>query len=114
MDPTKQKLLGIWQLQWMEVNGSHLAGNSVGNWLWEFNSEGGYLHNVAGAKEKGIYKLDGKKLMLIPVMGKARVEHDYNIVTIDSVEMDLVLIDKQSKSELYFLKKAASAVGEKD
>jgi len=28
--------------------------------------------------------------------------------------MDLVLIDKQSKSETYFLKKAASAVGEKD
>jgi len=31
------------------------------------------LHNVAGAKEKGIYKLDGKEADVNSVMGKARL-----------------------------------------
>ena len=61
-DKRKEQLTGIWHLQLMDINGTQLQGNSIGNWLWEFNMEGGYLTDIAGAREKGRYELKENQL----------------------------------------------------
>ena len=100
----KEKLEGIWQLQTLEINGTILQGNSLGDWKWEFNEEGGYLTDVAGAREKGLYTLKGNKLILKSVTVKERPEQILNIVQLDSVRLDLVSADDKNKSALHFIK----------
>ena len=100
----KEKLEGIWQLQTLEINGTILQGNSLGDWKWEFNEEGGYLTDVAGAREKGLYTLKGNKLILKSVTVKERPEQILNIIQLDSVRLDLVSADDKNKSTLHFIK----------
>ena len=101
---TKRELTGIWQLQTMNINGTVLDGNSLGNWLWEFNDEGGYLTSVAGVKEKGLYKLKSEILTLQSVTSKERPGQVYVVSHLDSLQMELVSDDKKNKTTLHFLK----------
>ncbi|MBL0308590.1 MAG: hypothetical protein IPP77_02550 [Bacteroidetes bacterium] len=43
----KKQIIGVWQLEQMDINGTRIDGHDMGRWLWEFNDEGGYLTNVA-------------------------------------------------------------------
>jgi len=110
----KDKLEGIWQLKTLEVNGTTLQGNSLGNWKWEFNEEGGYLTDVAGAREKGLYTLKADTLKLKSVTYKDRPEQSLIIVQLDTVQMDLVSADANNRSSLHFLRLKESELGEKD
>ena len=109
-----EKLVGIWQLQLMDVNGSKLQGNSLGNWLWEFNEEGGYLADIGGAREKGRYDFKGNTLKLQAVTSKDKPAQLYTVTNIDSVHLDLVSTEVNSKAALHFVKIQAGQVGEKD
>ena len=110
----KEKLEGIWQLQTLEINGTVLQGNSLGDWKWEFNEEGGYLTDVAGAREKGLYTLKGNKLILKSVTVKERPEQILNIVQLDSVRLDLVSADDKNKSALHFIKMKGEGMVDND
>lgn len=110
----KEKLEGIWQLQTIEINGTVLQGKSLGDWKWEFNEEGGYLNDVAGEKEKGLYTLKGNTLTLKSVTYKDRPEQVLNIVRLDSLQMDLESADQKNKSSLHFLKMKESGLVEND
>ena len=69
---SKKQLTGIWKLNMMDINNTPIQGSSLGSWLWEFNEEGGYMVNVAGAIEKGTYKIDKIKLKITWVTNKYR------------------------------------------
>ncbi|HWB62485.1 MAG TPA: lipocalin family protein [Chitinophagales bacterium] len=110
-----EKITGIWQLQSMTINGTLLQGNALGNWLWEFNDKGGYLSDIAGIKEKGLYKIKDNKLTLQPVGEKAHAQQTYTIEKLDSLEMTLSAVGGGNKSILRFLKTQAEGVqGDKD
>jgi hypothetical protein len=98
----REKLVGIWQLQVMEVNGTTLGGNSLGNWLWEFNEAGGFLTDVAGMREKGVYKLSGNQLTLQHIANTGQPNQVFSIARLDSAELDLVVIDSSQRSTMKF------------
>ena len=108
----KDKITGIWQLKLMDIKGANISGSSLGDWLWEFNQAGGYLTDIAGAKEKGRYQLEGGKLTLRPFDTKNRPAVVYNIAFLDSSEMDLVSSDPQTPTKFYFFKRSAADVTE--
>jgi hypothetical protein len=110
----KDKLEGIWQLRTLEINGTVLQGSSLGNWKWEFNEEGGYLTDVAGVREKGLYTLKENTLTLKSVTHKERPEQVLNIVHLDSLQLDLLSADEKNKSSLHFLKMKGNGVIEND
>ncbi|MFN8323773.1 MAG: hypothetical protein U0T74_14010 [Chitinophagales bacterium] len=109
-----EALTGIWKLKTMDVNGVSIQGEALGNWLWEFNDEGGYMINVAGAIEKGKYNYDGKKLILKSLTSKDRPEQTYNVVQLDSVSMLLSSVTDNNTSKLNFIKIDEGELGEKD
>ena len=110
----KDKLEGIWQLRTLEINGTVLQGSSLGNWKWEFNEEGGYLTDVAGVREKGLYTLKENTLTLKSVTHKERPEQVLSIVRLDSLQLDLLSADEKNKSSLHFLKMKENGVVEND
>jgi hypothetical protein len=110
----KSNLIGVWKLQQMEINGTKLQGSSLGNWMWEFNEEGGYLSDIAGAKEKGMYKLSGVNLIIKPVGAEKWPERSFTISKLDSSELRLVANGEKNKSSMWFIRVKADAVGEKD
>ncbi len=111
----KDNLEGVWRLTNLEINGTNLNGASLGDWKWEFNEEGGYLTDVAGAREKGLYKLRGQTLKLKSVTHKERPEQVLTIVSLDSVNMHLQTADTGANtSNLYFIKMKEREYEEKD
>lgn len=110
----KEKLTGIWKLDVMDINNTPISGSSLGGWLWEFNDEGGYLINVAGAVEKGTYKLSKEKLTLSSVTNKDRPDQTYTIAKLDSASLNLVSATEKNKTSLTFIKVSGGEVGEKD
>ncbi len=112
---TENKIVGVWQLQQMVINGTVLQGSSLGNWLWEFNDAGGYLTDVAAMREKGLYAIKDSLLTLKLVTEKNRPDQVYKITRLDSLELDLVSTEIANKQSLRFLRRKVSEVtGEKD
>ena len=109
-----EALTGIWKLKTMDINGVSIQGEALGNWLWEFNDEGGYMINVAGAIEKGKYNYDGQKLILKSLTSKDRPEQTYNVIQLDSVSMLLSSVTDKNTSKLNFIKIDEGELGEKD
>jgi hypothetical protein len=110
----KEKLTGIWKLEVMDINNTALRGSSLGNWLWEFNDKGGYLVNVAGAVEKGTYKIDKDKLTMKPVTPAERPEQIYTIAKLDSASLNLVTASEKNNTSLFFVRVKGEEVVEKD
>ena len=110
----KSKLVGVWKLQLMDINGTKLQGSSLGNWMWEFNKEDGYLSDIAGAKEKGMYKLSGAKLTIMPVKAEKWPERVLTISKLDSTELHVEAIGEKNKSSMWFIRIKDNAVVEKD
>ena len=110
----KEKLEGIWRLRTLEINGTVISGTSLGDWKWEFNEEGGYLTDVAGAREKGSYTLKGNQLSMKSVTHSERPAQVYQIALIDSVQLNLVTDDAKNKSSLHFIKLKTGGVVDND
>lgn len=100
----QKQLIGIWKLDVMEVNGTEISGSSLGEWMWEFNEEGGYLVMVAGAKEKGKYSIKDGKLSMKSVTVADKPETVYEITRLDSALMDLTAAGEKNTSHLHFIK----------
>ena len=113
-DKQNQKIVGIWKLNTLEVNGVSIQGESLGNWLWEFNEEGGYLINVAGAIEKGRYTFDKNNLTLKSITSKDRPEQHYTVEKLDSTSLNLTSVTDKNTSKLNFVKIDEGELGEKD
>ena len=112
----EKNLVGVWQLQTLVINGALLQGNSLGNWLWEFNEQGGYLTDVAGMREKGKYTLKDSILtlkILIPKDGPTQV---YKVIKLDTAQLDLFYFENHNRSTLHFIKRNVGdvAAGDKD
>lgn len=110
----KKHIAGVWKMTEMEINGTVLQGSSLGNWLWEFNDEGGYLFNVSGAVEKGKYELKENELSLQSVTIKERPVQKYVVTLLDSVNMQLSAVGEQNKTSLKFVKTAEGEMEERD
>jgi len=104
------KIVGVWQLQEMVINGTKLQGSSLGNWLWEFNGAGGYLSDVAGMREKGRYTLKDGQISLQITTEKNRPAQVYKVARLDSVELDLLSVENVNKQSLRFLRRKVSEV----
>jgi len=113
---SEKKIVGVWQLKELVVNGTVLQGSSLGNWLWEFNEAGGYLTDVAGMREKGTYTLKDSILSLKLVTEKSQPKQVYKVARLDSVELDLIANDANNRQSLRFIKRKVSDVvgGDKD
>lgn len=109
-----KKLVGIWQLEKMNINGTEIDGHSLGNWLWEFNEEGGYLSNVAGQTEKGWYKLKDKQLRLQITSKENRTEQIYLVGKLDTASLELSSKDEKNKATFRFIKWKQPAGEEED
>ena len=109
-----EKLVGIWKLEILDINGTALRGTSLGNWLWEFNDKGGYLINVAGAVQKGKYTLHNRQLKLDPVGSKEPPGQIYSVAKLDSSALHLVSSTDKNKTMLFFIKIGSKEIGEKD
>ena len=109
---SENKLVGVWQLQDLTINGTTLKGNSLGNWLWEFNASGGYLSEIAGMRKKGVYTFKDNMLLLNLDPAKKEPDQSYKVTKLDSVEMELISTDTLNKSSLRFLKRKVSDVSE--
>jgi hypothetical protein len=112
----QSKLVGVWQLQELVVNGAVLKGSSLGTWLWEFNTVGGYLTDVAGVREKGRFTLKDSVLTLKVLIPQNGAGQTYRVTKIDSADLDLLSIENRNKTTLRFIKRKASEVtgGDKD
>lgn len=110
----KEKLEGIWRLDKVEVNGTVLPGNSLGNQLWEFNDANGYLILIAGAKEKGTYTLKGDKLLLKSATVADKPETEYRIAKLDTAELHLAAEYDKNKTYFTFVKAAGEEVASEE
>lgn len=99
-----EKIEGNWQLQTLEINGTLLKGNSLGDWKWNFASDETYTAIIAGKTEEGFYTFKAGKLTLKSITYKERPEQVLSIVHLDSIQMDLISADDKNKSTLHFLK----------
>jgi hypothetical protein len=109
----EKNLVGVWQLQTLVINGAALKGNSLGNWLWEFNAQGGYLTDIAGMREKGKYTLKDSILTLKIMIPKDGPTQVYRVIKLDSAQLDLFYYENRNKSTLHFVRrKVGDVVGE--
>ena len=110
----ESKIAGVWQLSTAYINGSEIPGASMGNWLWEFNDAGGFLTDIGGMREKGIYTLKDSVLTIRLTNSKAKPNQIYTITRLDTSELDLKSSDT-AQVRFRFIKRSASEVsGEKD
>lgn len=110
----EKQLTGIWKLETMNINGTEMSGASLGEWLWEFNDEGGYLVMVAGAKEKGKFKVKEGRLSMKSVTIAERPETTYEITQLDSAALKLKAVSDKNSSSLSFIKIDEGETGEDD
>lgn len=110
----KEQIVGVWKMDSMEVNGVKFEDNALGVWLWEFNDEGGFLRVLSGQKEKGTYKTAGKKLIMKSVTFKDQPEAEYEILKLDSVELELRTKGVQNESTVHFLRSKGGGKEEND
>lgn len=99
-----EKIVGIWQLEQMNINGTNMDGHSLGEWLWEFNEDGGYMTNVGGETEKGWYKLKDKELKIKITTVENREEQIYLVNLLDSAHLELASTGNENKATIRFLK----------
>lgn len=99
-----EKIVGIWQLEQMNINGTNMDGHSLGEWLWEFNEDGGYMTNVGGETEKGWYKLKDKELKIKITTVENREEQIYLVNLLDSAHLELTSSGDKNKATIRFLK----------
>lgn len=87
-----EKLVGIWKMQEVSINGSSLYFEEIGMPYLEFNKKGGYMLEMSGVVEKGCYKVCDGKLTLKPkVEGKSPQD-----LIIDSLGKDMVKYHSQT------------------
>jgi len=110
----KQRLVGVWKLNDLDINGTRMTGASLGSWMWEFNAQGGYLVDVSGQREKGVYKLNKDQLTVQITTAPNRPEATYTIARLDSVQMVLSSITDKNKSTLSFVRMRAAGVVDND
>jgi len=103
----QKNIIGVWQLQQITVNGTTIPGGSMGNLLWEFNEAGGYLTDVGGMREKGLYTLKDSVLTLKLGKDKNRPAQVYKVARLDSVLLDINFSDNRTNSSMRFLKRSA-------
>ncbi|MBK7148524.1 MAG: lipocalin family protein [Bacteroidetes bacterium] len=101
----KEKLVGIWRVTDVNLNETVMDVTSFGSWMWEFNEEGGYMINMAGAVEKGTYEITENKLTLKSKTMAEKPETVYDITKLDEKEMELTSVaDLKNKSIIHLIK----------
>ncbi|MFN8288560.1 MAG: hypothetical protein U0V74_17525 [Chitinophagales bacterium] len=111
---TKEQLRGIWRVDAIELNNTKMDGNAAGQWLWEFNEEGGYMIMAAGMKEKGKFSLSDKTLKLKSITNPDKEESVFTIQHLDSLHLDLASDVKGNKTLLHLIKAKDGEMEEDD
>ena len=110
----ESKIAGVWQLSTAYINGTEIPGGSMGSWLWEFNDAGGFLTDIGGMREKGVYTLKDSLLTIRLTSGKDKPNQVYTVTRLDTAELDLKSREA-NQVRFRFIKRSASEVsGEKD
>lgn len=110
----KEKLVGIWRVTEVKINGTTMDVTTFGNWLWEFNEGGGYMVNLAGVKEKGTYKISDKELAVKSVTYAEKPETVYAISKLDAQEMILISSESAKNTTTIRFSKTSGEVKEED
>lgn len=98
------KIVGVWQMQRLELNGTIMTGQSIGNATWEFKANGEYATNMFKATDAGTYTLKDELLSLRSATYKQRPEQQLIITLLDSAALHAKGVDKQNTSSLQFVK----------
>ena len=96
-NPQCTKLIGVWKLQTMELNGVKMHHEQMSLPYMEFNKQGGFLIKLGGSMEKGKYKLNGDTLSLkfiIPI----KAPQQMIITKLDTFELDYTTNDSLHNS----------------
>lgn len=109
-----EKLTGIWRLNYLEVNGTKLDAEALGKPMWEFNNKGGYLINIAGAKEKGEYKVKDENITFQSITYKEKAAQTFLITTLDSTTLKFESNTTNNKVVIEFAKVNGGMAAEKD
>ena len=91
-NPKRDRLLGVWKLQTMELNGVKMRHEQMSLPYMEFNKQGGFLIKLGGSMEKGKYKLNGDTLLLKFII-PAKAPQQMVITKLDTFEMDYTTAD---------------------
>lgn len=81
------ELTGIWRVQSYAMNGTVIPGSNLGNPLYEFNDQGGYLIIASGVEEKGTFTLDDK-LLTYHCTTQKKPDQSFRITRMDSVYLE--------------------------
>jgi hypothetical protein len=111
----KGQLAGTWQIDKLEINGTGLPGDAIGNPDVTFHNDGSYTMNIGAYTEKGTYSLEGKELVYnyirsrntpdSPFITKTGVaEKVFAITEMDSAHMAYTANSKNDKTTTYLHK----------
>ena len=86
----------------------------MGSWLWEFNDAGGFLTDIGGMREKGVYTCKDSILTLRLTSGKDKPNQIYTVTRLDTSELDIKLRNDNKISYRFIRRNVKEVTGEKD
>ena len=90
--PVKKKLIGVWKIQSMEIKGTTIRHQEMGQPYIEFNDEGGFMIKLGSSGEKGRYTIKGNDIRLKFIMPKKPAQKMI-ITKLDETELDYTTSD---------------------
>ncbi len=114
-NPKKGQLTGTWKIDKLEINGTALPGDAIGNPDVTFNGDGSYTMNIGTYTEKGNFILKGKELIYTyaqsrpaedsPFVAKSGVaDKVFAITEMDSAHIEYTANTKNDKTKTYLHK----------
>ena len=90
--PVKQKLIGVWKIQTMEIKGAIMRHDEMGLPYIEFNDEGGFMIKVSASAEKGRYTVKANDVTLKFLIPKKPAQK-MSITKLDDKELNYTTTD---------------------
>jgi hypothetical protein len=97
------ELTGIWRVESYTMNGTVIQGSSLGNPLYEFNDQGGYLIMASGVEEKGTFTLD-EKLLTYHCTSQQKPDQSFRITRMDSVYLEYEAVNDSNQLQVKLIK----------
>ena len=111
--PLKKKLIGVWKIESMQIKGTTMRHQQMGNPFIEFNDEGGFMIKIGASAEKGRYSVKGNEVTLKFVIPR-KPSQKMNVTKIDDRELDYTTSDSTGVTTVTCYRITEGLSGEKD
>ena len=109
----KEKLIGVWKIQTMEIKGVKMIHQQLGSPFIEFNEEGGFMIKVGATSEKGKYTVKGNTVTLKFLIPRKPIQK-ITITKLDQRELNYTTTDTTGQVNVVCFKITEGLSGEKD